>query len=93
MDTANRPPSAYAGAITMGKNLAMTAFELLGMHIKANPKYGSEKKGQPTTFYAAFAHEPIRLNCELKHVNVVLSVGPYPLMMFVPPSASCPLRT
>jgi pyruvate-ferredoxin/flavodoxin oxidoreductase len=64
------------GAITMGKNVAMTVFELLGMHIKANPKYGSEKKGQPTTFYATFAHEPIRLNCELKQVNVVLSPDP-----------------
>jgi pyruvate-ferredoxin/flavodoxin oxidoreductase len=64
------------GAITMGKNLSMTIFELLGMHIKANPKYGSEKKGQPTTFYATFAHEPIRLNCELTHVNVVLSPDP-----------------
>ena len=60
----------------MGKNLAMTAFELLGMHIKANPKYGSEKKGQPTTFYAVLAHEPIRLNCELRHVDVVLSPDP-----------------
>ena len=64
------------GAITMGKNLSMTVFELLGLHVKANPKYGSEKKGQPTTFYATFAHEPIRLNCELKHVNVVLSPDP-----------------
>jgi pyruvate-ferredoxin/flavodoxin oxidoreductase len=64
------------GAITMGKNLAMTAAELLGMHIKANPKYGSEKKGQPTTFYAMLSHEPIKLNCELKHVNVVLSPDP-----------------
>jgi pyruvate-ferredoxin/flavodoxin oxidoreductase len=64
------------GAITMGKNLAMTAFELLGLHIKANPKYGSEKKGQPTTFYAVFAHEPIRLNCELRYVDVVLSPDP-----------------
>jgi pyruvate-ferredoxin/flavodoxin oxidoreductase len=64
------------GAITMGKNLAMTAFELFGLHIKANPKYGSEKKGQPTTFYAVFAHEPIRLNCELRHVDVVLSPDP-----------------
>ena len=64
------------GAITMGKNLAMTAFELFGMQIKANPKYGSEKKGQPTTFYAVLAHEPIRLNCELKHVDVVLSPDP-----------------
>ena len=64
------------GAITMGKNLAMTAFELFGLDVKANPKYGSEKKGQPTTFYAVLAHEPIRLNCELKHVDVVLSPDP-----------------
>ena len=64
------------GAITMGKNLAMTAFELFGMQIKANPKYGSEKKGQPTTFYAVLAHAPVRLNCELKHVDVVLSPDP-----------------
>ena len=64
------------GAITMGKNLSMTVFELLGMQVSANPKYGSEKKGQPTTFYAAFAHEPIRLNCELRHVDVVLSPDP-----------------
>jgi len=61
------------GAITMGKNLALTASELLGYHIKANPKYGSEKKGQPTTFFASLSREPIKLNCELKHVNIVLS--------------------
>ncbi len=64
------------GAITMGKNLALTAFELFGLHVKANPKYGSEKKGQPTTFYATLAPEPIRLNCELKNVDVVLSPDP-----------------
>ncbi|HSR14223.1 MAG TPA: 2-oxoacid:acceptor oxidoreductase family protein, partial [Gemmatimonadales bacterium] len=64
------------GAITMGKNLALTAAQLLGLHIKANPKYGSEKKGQPTTFYATLAPEPIRLNAELKHVDVVLSPDP-----------------
>ncbi len=64
------------GAITMGKNVAMTASELLGLYIKANPKYGSEKKGQPTTFYASLAKAPIRLNCELKHVNVVLAPDP-----------------
>lgn len=61
------------GAITTGKNIAETAFDLFGMHVKANPKYGSEKKGQPTTFYAVFSHEPVRPNAELKHVNVVLS--------------------
>ena len=64
------------GAITMGKNLSSTVFELFHLHVKANPKYGSEKKGQPTTFYSVFAQEPVRLNCELRHVGVVLSPDP-----------------
>jgi pyruvate-ferredoxin/flavodoxin oxidoreductase len=64
------------GAITTGKNLAMTLFDLLGYHIKANPKYGSEKKGQPTTFYLSAAPEQIRINCEYYYVDVVLSPDP-----------------
>ncbi len=64
------------GAITTGKNLAMTLFDLLGFHIKANPKYGSEKKGQPTTYYLSAAAEPIRVNCEYIYVDVVLSPDP-----------------
>lgn len=64
------------GAITTGKNLAMTLFDLLGYDIKANPKYGSEKKGQPTTYYLAAAPEPIRVNCEYYFVDVVLSPDP-----------------
>ena len=61
------------GAVTTGKNLAMTLFDLLGFDIKANPKYGSEKKGQPTTYYLSAAPTPIPLNCEFHHVDVVLS--------------------
>ncbi len=64
------------GAITTGKNLAMTLFDLLGYHIKANPKYGSEKKGQPTTYYLAASPEPIRMNNEYFYVDVVLSPDP-----------------
>ncbi|MDP2794779.1 MAG: 2-oxoacid:acceptor oxidoreductase family protein [Sulfurisoma sp.] len=64
------------GAITTGKNLAVTLFELLGWDIKANPKYGSEKKGQPTTYYLSAAPEPIRINCEYVYVDVVLSPDP-----------------
>ncbi len=64
------------GAMTTGKNLAMTLFDLLDFHIKANPKYGSEKKGQPTTYYLAAAPEPIRVSSELKEVEVVLSPDP-----------------
>ncbi len=64
------------GAITMGKNVALTAFELAGLHVKANPKYGSEKKGQPTTFYATLSRDPVKINAELKNVDVVLSPDP-----------------
>lgn len=64
------------GAITTGKNLAMTLFDLLDLDIKANPKYGSEKKGQPTTYFLSAAPEPIRINAEYHHVDVVLSPDP-----------------
>ena len=64
------------GAITTGKNLAMTLFDLLGYHMKANPKYGSEKKGQPTTYYLSAAPDPIKINCEYFYVDVVLSPDP-----------------
>lgn len=64
------------GAITTGKNLALTCHELLGLHVKANPKYGSEKKGQPTTFYATLSTAPVRMNGELRHVHVVLAPDP-----------------
>ena len=65
------------GAITTGKNLAITLFDLLGYHVKANPKYGSEKKGQPTTYYLSVAPEPIRVNSDYVYVDVVLSPDPH----------------
>ncbi len=64
------------GAITTGKNLALTAFELAGLKVQANPKYGSEKKGQPTSFYSTLSRGEIRLNGELRFVDVVLSPDP-----------------
>lgn len=64
------------GAITTGKNMALTLYDLLNLDIKANPKYGSEKKGQPTTYYLTAAPEKIRLNCEYAYVDVVMSPDP-----------------
>jgi pyruvate-ferredoxin/flavodoxin oxidoreductase len=64
------------GAMTTGKNLAMTLYELLGFEIRANPVYGSEKKGQPTTYYLSAAPERIRINCEYHFVDVVMSPDP-----------------
>ena len=46
------------------------------VHISANPKYGSEKKGAPTNYFLVAADERIRVNCDLRHVNVVLCCDP-----------------
>ncbi|MCO4780736.1 MAG: 2-oxoacid:acceptor oxidoreductase family protein [Candidatus Cloacimonetes bacterium] len=46
------------------------------IHISANPKYGSEKKGAPTNYFMVAAPERIRVNCDLRHVNVVLCCDP-----------------
>lgn len=46
------------------------------LHVMANPKYGSEKKGAPTNYYLTVAPDKIRVNCELNHVDVVLCCDP-----------------
>ncbi|MFP6888031.1 MAG: 2-oxoacid:acceptor oxidoreductase family protein, partial [Opitutales bacterium] len=46
------------------------------IHISANPKYGSEKKGAPTEYFLVAAPERVRVNCDLQHVNVVLCCDP-----------------
>ncbi len=46
------------------------------IHVSANPKYGSEKKGAPTEYFLVVAPERIRVNCDLRHVNVVLCCDP-----------------
>jgi pyruvate-ferredoxin/flavodoxin oxidoreductase len=46
------------------------------LNVMANPKYGSEKKGAPTNYFLTVAHERIRVNCELNHVDVVLCCDP-----------------
>jgi pyruvate-ferredoxin/flavodoxin oxidoreductase len=46
------------------------------LHISANPKYGSEKKGAPTAYFLVVAPERVRVNCDLRHTNVVLCCDP-----------------
>ncbi|MBS1787032.1 MAG: 2-oxoacid:acceptor oxidoreductase family protein [Acidobacteria bacterium] len=46
------------------------------IHISANPKYGSEKKGAPTSYFMVAAPARVRVNCDLRHVNVVLCCDP-----------------
>ena len=46
------------------------------VHVSANPKYGSEKKGAPTQYFLVAAPERVRVNCDLRHVDVVLCCDP-----------------
>jgi len=46
------------------------------IHVSANPKYGSEKKGAPTAYFMVAAKDRIRVNCDLRHVTVVLCCDP-----------------
>ncbi|MFV2001027.1 MAG: 2-oxoacid:acceptor oxidoreductase family protein, partial [Acidimicrobiia bacterium] len=46
------------------------------IHVSANPKYGSEKKGAPTSYFLVAAPDRVRVNCDLHHVDVVLCPDP-----------------
>jgi len=75
-----RPPGAFSmrghsvggyGSVTTNKVIASIVGEAFGLHVQAYPKYGSEKKGLPTTYYLTIAGEHIRIHHELIHVEFV----------------------
>lgn len=75
-----RPPGAFSmrghsvggyGSVTTNKVIATIVGESFGLYVQAYPKYGSEKKGLPTTYYLTVAPEPILTHCELEHVDFV----------------------
>src|SRR5690349_17334785 len=59
------------GSVTTNKVIATIAGEVFGMDVQAYPKYGSEKKGLPTTYYLTIAKRHIRLHSELAHVEFI----------------------
>ncbi len=59
------------GSVTTNKIIATIAGEAFGMDVQAYPKYGSEKKGLPTTYYLTIAKEHIRTHSELNHVEFI----------------------
>lgn len=59
------------GSITTNKVIAAVASELFGLEVQAYPKYGSEKKGLPTSYFLTLAPERVRLHCELDRVEFV----------------------
>ncbi len=75
-----RPAGAYSlrghsiggfGSVTTNKLVATLMGELFGKQVQAYPRYGSEKKGLPTTYYLTIADAPIRLHAELDRVEFV----------------------
>lgn len=75
-----RPKNAFSmrghsvggyGSVTTNKVIATIVGDLFDLYVQAYPKYGSEKKGLPTTYYLTAADEPIRTHCELNFVEFV----------------------
>ncbi len=76
-----RPPGGFSmrghsvggfGSVTTNKVIATIAGEVFGKDVQAYPKYGSEKKGLPTTYYLTIADEHVRTHCELEYVDLVI---------------------
>jgi pyruvate-ferredoxin/flavodoxin oxidoreductase len=59
------------GSVTTNKVIATIAGEVFGMDVQAYPKYGSEKKGLPTTYYLTISKSHIRVHSELEHVEFI----------------------
>jgi pyruvate-ferredoxin/flavodoxin oxidoreductase len=59
------------GSVTTNKLIASLMGDLFGLQVQAYPRYGSEKKGLPTTYFLTLAEERIRQHAELDRVDFV----------------------
>jgi pyruvate-ferredoxin/flavodoxin oxidoreductase len=59
------------GSVTTNKVIATIAGNIFGKDVQAYPKYGSEKKGLPTTYYLTVADTHINIHCELERVELL----------------------
>lgn len=59
------------GSVTTNKVIASIAGNVFGKDVQAYPKYGSEKKGLPTTYYLTIADTHINMHCELEQVELL----------------------
>jgi pyruvate-ferredoxin/flavodoxin oxidoreductase len=80
VDVELRPRGAFSlrghsiggyGSVTVNKLLASVIGQTFGSYVQAYPRYGSEKRGLPTTYYLTIADEPIRQHGELRTVDLV----------------------
>jgi len=60
------------GSVTTNKVIATIAGDVFGKDVQAYPKYGSEKKGLPTTYYLTISNQHIFLHSELEFVDLVV---------------------
>mgnify|MGYP001384166078 CR=1 FL=1 len=76
-----RPSNAFSmrghsvggfGSVTTNKVIATIAGQVFGKDVQAYPKYGSEKKGLPTTYYLTIADSHIYSHSELEYVNLAV---------------------
>ncbi len=59
------------GSVTTNKVIATIGGNVFGKDVQAYPKYGSEKKGLPTTYYLTVADSHIFMHCELEMVDLL----------------------
>jgi len=59
------------GSVTTNKIIATIVEDLFDMYVQAYPKYGSEKKGLPTTYYLTVSPKRVRTHNELEFVDFV----------------------
>lgn len=59
------------GSVTTNKVIATIAGNVFGKDVQAYPKYGSEKKGLPTTYYLTVADTHIMTHSELEQVDLL----------------------
>src|SRR6266446_4543026 len=60
------------GSVTTNKVIATIGGQVFGKDVQAYPKYGSEKKGLPTTYYLTIAESHIYSHSELEYVDLVV---------------------
>ncbi len=59
------------GSVTTNKVIATIAGNVFGKDVQAYPKYGSEKKGLPTTYYLTVGDSHIYMHSELEHIDLL----------------------
>jgi pyruvate-ferredoxin/flavodoxin oxidoreductase len=60
------------GSVTTNKVIATIAGQVFGKDVQAYPKYGSEKKGLPTTYYLTIGDDHIKTHSELEFVDLII---------------------